>query len=268
MRKNWQLIILSLIGLINIFPLWIITKQAITPEQESLGWPPHLLPKKIDIQNIIMFFKTGEIKNALLISLNVGFMVGLISVFVGGICGWAMARRARIADRLSIFLIIARMFPSIAIAIPLAIIFIKLGLYNNPLGVGLIFSHLLFVLPFAIFIAYSTFKSIPNSLEEQAMIDGCSLLGAFMHITLPLARSGIATIFFISFILSWDEFTYSLLLQITNRNLPPILYYYSSFGSIGISSAISLIMLIPVMIIFIFFHRYISRVYLGGAVKY
>jgi len=268
MRKiRFGLILLILLGIINIFPLWIIFKQAITSEKESLLWPPTFLPHSVNFENIFMFFKTGETLKALGLSLFVSLGTGLISMVVGSLSGWAMAREPKVGSKVSMFLIIARMFPMVAIAIPLAVIFIKIGLYNHPYGIGLIFAHSILVLPFVSLILYSTFKSIPVALEEQAQIDGCSLIGTFLKVTLPLAAPGIASSFIIAFILSWNEFGYSLLLQVTHRNLSPLLYYYTTFGSTGIASALSLIMILPAVFILLFFQRNIASESLASFIK-
>jgi putative spermidine/putrescine transport system permease protein len=82
-------------------------------------------------------------------------------------------------------------------------------------------------------------------------MDGASPLRAFLTIDLPIVRGAMATSFILCFILSWDEFGFSLLLQQTNRTLPPLLYYYTVFGNVGPASALALLMLVPAAVLVI-----------------
>lgn len=256
-----------LLCIVNLLPIWLLFKQAVTPDIESLSWPLRLLPGRITIENFRLFFESKSILNGFYLSLWIGVATTVLSLLIGTLAGFAIARAPSLGSKGIPVLLFTRIFPSISLAIPLAIIFIRLGLYNHPQGLGLVFAHSIFVLPFTTLIAYSTFKTIPRELEEQALVDGCSYLSAFIKITLPLAKPGIAAAFILSFILSWDEFTYSLLLQITNRNLPPLVYYYSVYGNVGIASAISSIMLIPAIGMVFVIQRFVRAGYLSGAVK-
>ena len=264
-RSVWLFILLLCI--VNLLPVWLLFKQAITPDIESLSWPLSIVPHRITLENFRLFFQSKGILSGFYLSIWVGFSTTILSLLIGIPAGFAIARAPKLGHKGIPVVLFTRTFPSISLAIPLAIIFIRLGLYNHPQGIGLVFAHSIFVLPFTTLIAYSTFKTIPRELEEQALVDGCSYLTAFLRITLPLAKPGIASAFILSFILSWDEFTYSLLLQITNRNLPPLVYYYSVYGNVGIASAISSIMLIPAIGMVFVIQRFVKAGYLSGAVK-
>ena len=85
--------------------------------------------------------------------------------------------------------------------------------------------------------------------EEAARLDGASALGTFWRITLPLVRPSLAAAGILVFLVSWDEFAYALLLQVTNRSLPPLLYYLAAFGYPGMASAVAAIMLVPALCI-------------------
>ena len=256
-----------LLCLINLVPIWLLFKQAFTPDIESLAWPPRFFLRQITLENFKLFVEGGDVLNGLRLSLWVAISTAVLSLVVGTLAGWSIARAQYLGDKVLSATVLTRIFPSISLAIPLAIIFIRIGFYNHPQGIGLIFAHSIFVLPFTTLISYSTFKAIPRRLEEQALVDGCSGFGAFFRVTIPLAKAGIGAAFILSFILSWDEFTYSIILQITNRNLPPLVYYYSAYGNVGIASAISCIMLIPALGIVFIMQRFIRTGYIRGAIR-
>jgi ABC-type glycerol-3-phosphate transport system permease component len=86
-------------------------------------------------------------------------------------------------------------------------------------------------------------------LEEAAQLDGATRFAALVHVTLPLARSSLAAAALLVFLVSWDEFAYALILQVTNRPLPPLLYYFAAFGYPGMASAVAAIMLVPAVLI-------------------
>jgi ABC-type glycerol-3-phosphate transport system permease component len=133
----------------------------------------------------------------------------------------------------------------ITIAIPLAVALAALRLTDSPTATGLAAVHTAIAIPTAALTLYAAFVAIPVEVEEAAWMDGASPLRVFLTIDLPIVRGAIATAFILCFILSWDEFGFSLLLQQTNRTLPPLLYYYTVFGNVGPASALALLMLVP-----------------------
>ncbi|MGH7247140.1 MAG: ABC transporter permease subunit, partial [Pseudomonadota bacterium] len=98
---------------------------------------------------------------------------------------------------------------------------------------------------------YAAFVAVPREIEEAAWLDGASPARVFLTIDLPVVRGALAAAFVLCFILSWDEFGFALLLQQTNRTLPPLLYYYTVFGNVGPASALALLMMIPAVCVVI-----------------
>ena len=161
---------------------------------------------------------------------------------------------------------IARVFPQIAVAIPLAVVFVRLGLYNRPTGVALWLAHAVLALPAAFLVLRAGFGAVPRDIEDAARIDGASPLRAFLYVTLPLIRPQLATAALLVFLLSWDEFGYALLLQVSNRTLPPLLYYLSAFGFPGLASAVAVVMLVPALVIVILLEpAFRSGLFAGGS---
>jgi multiple sugar transport system permease protein len=230
-------------------PLALILKQACTPEAESLAWPPTWLPRTPTLDNFRVLLATVELPAGLRLSLLVGALTVLSTLLLTVPAAWLAARRPAVDRPLDAALVIARLLPSIALAIPMAVLFVRLGLYNSPLGLGLWAAHTLLALPFAFFVLRSGFRRVPFELEEAAQLDGATRAGAVVRVTLPLARPALAAAALLVFLVSWDEFAYALLLQVTNRPLPPLLYYYAAFGYPGMASAVAAIMLVPALLI-------------------
>ena len=228
-----------------VLPLYVLAKQSVTPELETFTWPPHWTPHHLTLSHFISVFEVNELRSAVLRSLGVAAVSAVIATALGAMLAHAMSRSA-IAQRVGLSTVSGiRLLPMITVAIPLGIILATLGVYDSPSGIGLAIVHAAIAIPTAALTLYAAFVAIPLEIEEAAWIDGASPLRIFLTIDLPLARASIATALILCFILSWDEFGFALLVQQTNRTLPPLLYYYTVFGNVGPASALALLMMIP-----------------------
>jgi ABC-type glycerol-3-phosphate transport system permease component len=232
-----------------LLPVWLTLKQAVTPEAESFAWPPTWLPAQPGLENFRVLLGTVELASGLRLSLLVAALTVLSTLALTISAAWVAARAPRLDRRLGAALVITRLFPSLALAVPMAVLFVHLDLYNNPAGLGLWIAHTLLAVPFAFFILRSGFRRIPVELEEAAQLDGATRVGALWRVTLPVARPSLAAAALLVFLVSWDEFAYALILQVTNRPLPPLLYYFAAFGYPGMASALATVMLVPAVAI-------------------
>jgi multiple sugar transport system permease protein len=237
------------VGLAVLPPLALILKQAITPEAESIAWPPTWLPQTPTLENFRVLFASVELPTGLRLSLLVGALTVASTLLLTIPAAWLAARRPAAGKSLDAALVITRLLPSLVLAVPMAVLFIRFGLYDSPFGLGLWIAHTLLALPFAFFVLRTGFRRIPTELEEAAQLDGATRTGAVLRVTLPLARPSLAAAALLVFLVSWDEFAYALLLQVTNRPLPPLLYYYAAFGYPGMASAVAAVMLVPALLI-------------------
>jgi len=248
MKRTVLLLVLAAsVAFINLLPLALILKQAFTPEAESFAWPPTWWPHQLTLDNFRALNGTVDLGYGLWLSLFVALLTMGSTLSLVLPAAWLAAREPRAGQPLDAVMVVSRLFPSIAVAVPLAALFVTAGLYNNPAGIGLWLAHTLIAMPFAFFILRSGFRSIPEDLEHAARLDGASDLGVFWRISLPLARPSLAAAATLVFLVSWDEFAYALLLQVTNRPLPPLLYYLAAFGFPGQASAMAAIMLGPAL---------------------
>lgn len=238
-----------ILATIDLLPLALILKQAFTPEQESFAWPPTWMPTVLTLENFRSAWHTVELARGALLSLLVAVLSTLSTLALCTPAAWLAARRPAADRPLDAAILVSRLFPSVALAIPLAALFVYVGLYNHPAGAGLWLAHTLLGIPFGFLILRNGFRSVPVELEEAARLDGAGSLRAFRTVTLPLVRPSLAAAGMLIFLVSWDEFAYSLLLQITNRPLPPLLYYLAAFGHPGLASAVAALMLLPALCI-------------------
>ncbi|HWN58436.1 MAG TPA: carbohydrate ABC transporter permease, partial [Methylomirabilota bacterium] len=226
-------------------PLYLLAKQSVTPELETFAWPPHWMAYHLTLSHFITVFAVNELRSAVLRSLGVAAISAAIATALGAMLAYAMARSS-FAQRVGFSTVTGvRLLPMITVAIPLGIILATLGIYDSASGIGLAIVHAAIAIPTAALTLYAAFAAIPLEMEEAAWIDGASPLRIFLTIDLPWARGAIATALILCFILSWDEFGFALLVQQTNRTLPPLLYYYTVFGNVGPASALAMLMMIP-----------------------
>ena len=246
-------------------PLYILAKQSVTPELETFAWPPHWVPHDLTVSHFITVFAVNELRSAVLRSLGVAAISALIATALGAMLAHAMARSS-FAQRIGFSTVTGvRLLPMITVAIPLGIILATLGIYDSPSGIGLAIVHAAIAIPTASLTLYAAFAAIPVEIEEAAWIDGASPLRIFLTIDLPLARGAIATALILCFILSWDEFGFALLVQQTNRTLPPLLYYYTVFGNVGPASALAMLMMIPAVCVVVALGPSLRGVLMAGS---
>jgi multiple sugar transport system permease protein len=169
---------------------------------------------------------------------------------------------------LGIIILTARIIPGITFLIPWFIIFSRLNLIGT--FTPIILSHIMVGLPFIAWIMISFFEELPLELEEAAKIDGATPIGVFFRVALPLARPGIITAAIISFIFSWNNFMFSLILaDEQTKTLPIAIFNFISYASVdwGGLMAAAVVITLPVLIVTLFVQRYIVQGLTAGATK-
>ena len=234
-----------------VIPIYLLIKQALTPELASFAWPVLWVPRNLTLAHLKSVFALAELRSALVLSAGVAIVAAVLSTMLGTMLAYAMARRERLRRTGMAALTAARLLPMIAVALPLALVLIRLGLYDTATGMGLALIHAALAIPTTALTVYSAFVAIPLEQEEAAFLDGASTLRIFLSIDVAQAQAAIAASMVLSFIMSWDEFGFALLIQVTHRTLPPLLYYYTVFGDVGPASALALIMLVPAVAVII-----------------
>jgi multiple sugar transport system permease protein len=258
---------LLLLLIVNLVPVLLVVRQAFTPESLSAGWPLPLLPERMDTENLTTLWQAQSLAPSLLRSLWVAGTTTALSIAIGFPAGWAAARFRPLEAGLTRLSLASRLLPPIAIAVPLTVLLNRVFLYDHPMAFGLIVAHLAVGLPFAVLFSYAAFRDVPEALEEAASVDGCNPLQTFFYVSLPAVKGSIAAASILIFLLSWDELTYALLIQVLYRTVPPLIYYYTQFGQLGAASILAVIMLIPAILVIAVLQRLLTRAALTGGVK-
>lgn len=141
------------------------------------------------------------------------------------------------------------------LAVPLAVVFIRLGMFDQTYSLALM--HTALTLPTTILVIASVFMGLPYEFEEAAQVFGCTRLQAFWRVVLPLAVPGIAAAAVLTFVLSWNEVFAAILLTITNRTLPAQILYNLDKSGDPYKFAGGFFMLVPSLIFIFFIRRYL-----------
>ncbi len=217
--------------------------------------------------NYVTFFKvTRDSIPALIRSIQVALLTVLIALTIGGMSGYAFARYMfKGKNVLKLSTLFVRMFPGIAIAMPMVIILAEMGFYDKPIGLSLVYS--VGQIALTIWITASIFMGIPVELEEAAQVFGRTRAGAFIHITLPLALPGLAASAMYAFIGSWAETAQAIVLTQFNPTFPVVVYQtmVGAKGMVNLIAAGGVTMALPAVLFTILIRKYILQMW--GGVK-
>ena len=193
----------------------------------------------------------------------------ILSVVFAVLSAYAFSRfRVPGKDDLLFFILSQRMLPAVVVTVPIFLMYRQLGLYDTPLGMILLYTS--FNLSFAVWLLMGFIDEIPREYEDAALVDGYTRLQAFRKIVLPQAVTGIAATTVFSFIFSWNEYAFALLLTSDNaRTAPPSIPLILGTGGIEWSTiaAGSMAFLIPVVIVTFALRRHLLRGVTFGAIR-
>jgi len=267
MKKNTLLWVgVAVMTVYFLFPLYVLLLIAFNPAKFTIEalYPPPIF-KQPTLSNFILAFTQYNFVGPFLRSASVATLVGIFSVALGIPAGYGLGRlSSSLAYPLLVLILITNMMPGIVVAVPISTEFIRLHLFNSVLGLALV--QTLVTLPLAIFIMQGTFSSIPREVEYQARLDGGRFRSIITRILVPVALPGIIAAFLISWMFSWDEFTYAVILSPIKPTLPVEIYYSITRGNLLTGVAFSLIFTIPVITLTVALQRYLKGEYLSGGV--
>jgi multiple sugar transport system permease protein len=251
-----------LAALLFVAPVVLIFITAFKPDAEIIRFQG-ILPQQWTLEKFAEILGTPEeipIFRWLFNSIFISSMVTLLVLTVSSMAAYGLARLKLPGGRMLFFLIIATlMIPGQILLVPVYLILNGLGWLDTPLAL---------IVPagagaFGVFLLHQFFKGIPRDLEEAAAIDGCSKLGIFWHVILPLSKPALATLGIFTFIGSWNDFMGPLVfLDSVEKYTLPVgiaLFQTSYYAEYGLTLAASVICTAPVIIAFLLFHKHIIR---------
>lgn len=247
-----------------LYPLYVLFLIAFSPAKFTVNSPlPLQYPAGFTLTNLIAAFSGSDLINPAIRSLETAFLVGGLALLIGIPAAYSLSKLPRnTANLLSSSLFLVNMLPAIVIAIPISAQFTSYGLYGTVPGLAL--AQELIVLPLTIFLLLGAFQALPPDLENQARVDGAGLLRTIFTLLVPLARSAIAAAFLLAWMVSWDEFTFAVILSPANPTLPIVIYLNITRGDILASSAFALVLTLPVIVMTIVLQKYLKGEYLSG----
>jgi multiple sugar transport system permease protein len=274
-KKRWGTWMLDILGMIIVvitaFPFIWLALTSIKQKKDQLSWPPNLLPKSLTFEHYKTIFSDLTLLNGLTNTVIIAAFSTVLSVLIGTVAAYSLSRvsfTVWIRNTLLTWILVTRIYPAIATAIPFFLMMKNLGLIDTHLA--LIITYTGFNLPFVIWLAMGFFNSIPKSIDESALIDGCNIIQRFYKIILPLSKPGIVAVTIFSFNLSWNEFLYAIILTTDKAKTMPtvIAGFITDKGyEFGMMSSLSILLLIPVIVLSIFTQTQMIRGLTLGAVK-
>ncbi|TXJ11278.1 MAG: carbohydrate ABC transporter permease [Afipia sp.] len=259
----------AIIAVYSAFPIyWMVISSLREPT--SLLSRVSLLPGPFTLEYYKNLLELTDYPTHFVNSVIVAVVTVAVTMVFSVMIAYAVTRQRIRGKKLIVgAMLYAYMFPPLLIAIPMFTIFAQLGLSDTL--TGLIASHLTLTLPLGVWFLWGFFKGMPFELEEAAMVDGCTRLGAFLRVVLPLSLPGLITVAIFSFLLSWTDYTFALIMigSDANKTLPVGLA--SMVGSFdlrwGEIMAGSTLIALPLFAAFALLTQYFIQGLGAGAVK-
>ncbi|ALU97625.1 MULTISPECIES: carbohydrate ABC transporter permease [Streptomyces] len=261
---------LTLWLIFTIFPLYWITITSFKPAGDIFTFPLAYWPEDFSLENYSGLFGASQFGTYLLNSLVVSAVAGTVATVISMLSAYVLARfEFRTKTALLMAALVTQMIPSFIALGPLYLLMTDLRLVDNRMGLVLV--YIAVCIPFCTVMLRGFFANIPDTLEEAAMIDGCSRLGALFRVLLPVMKPGIVAAFIFNFVNCWNELFLSVTLMNSddNKTVPTALNGFISSFNIdwGSMSAAAVLTILPTMVLFAFASRHIVQGLTAGAVK-
>jgi len=273
---KWASIVFFMI--ITIFPLVYMIGVSFKPISELFRNPGSFLPSWNDVSSMETYREvlrpTDQGGQGFLLFLRNSALVGLattaVTVFLAILAAYAAARlRFAGAKLVTWVILIVYLFPAVVIAIPLFVLFSKIGIRNSLYG--LIIVYIAQTIPVALYMLRSYFQTVPAELEEAGLVDGLSRIGVLRRITIPLAAPAIAAVALYVFMIAWNEFLFALLFLTESRDLWTLPLGVQQLDNTEVPKTLlmagSVIITMPVVVLFFLAERFLTEGLTAGGVK-
>jgi multiple sugar transport system permease protein len=261
----------ALMGLLGfvLAPLYWVTVTAFKSDDQIVARTDDLWPAPWTTDQFTNLF-TGAFGTWYVNTILVSVASTVIALVCAALAGYALARlKFRGSESFTVTILLTYVMPGALLFIPLYQLVSAIGLNDSPWS--LVLAYPTFTLPFATWLLVGYFKSIPADLEEAALVDGCTRFGAFLRIVLPLAKPGLLAVALFTLTNAWNEFLFAFVF-ITKDDYKtlPVGMQSMIFGDVvpqGQLAAASLLVSIPVVLMYGFGQRFLTEGLTAGAVK-
>ena len=273
---------------LSFFPIFWLVSTSFKPHDEWASFPPVWVSDRPTLQNYRIVFSpeaarafaatqagsldykvAGSAWKAFVDSSIISTFATLLSVIFGTLAAYSMARFKTGGESLAFQVLSVRMFPPIAVVVPVVAMFSVLRLSDT--YIGLILAYTAFTLPFSVWMVRSFIEEVPTELEGAAMVHGMTQFQAFVRIMLPLIRGGVLATALFVFILNWSEFLFALTLTsgaVTTVTVQVAKYVSASSGTLyGVQAAMGTISTLPVIAFGYLIQRHLVRGLTFGSIK-
>jgi multiple sugar transport system permease protein len=266
----------ALIVIIVLAPLFWLFISSISTLSELLNVPVHWIPQQPTFERYRqILYATGTdsaavFRRSMLNSFIIASSVTIICVSLGSLAAYSFARlRFAGQGKLMYVMLFSYMLPPIMIMVPLYSIMGRLKLMDTLQGLIIVYCAL--IMPFAVWIMRGYFLTIPSDLEDAALIDGCTRLGALFRVVLPLSAPGLVATALFCFLASWEEFLLALVFTSSPsaKTIPVAISEFVGRHAIdyGMMATGGVVAAIPPILIALIFQRYLISGLTSGAVK-
>jgi multiple sugar transport system permease protein len=262
---TWATLIAALIFFLGPF-FWILT-TSVKANEDYFAYPPVWVPADASLKHYAALFTRSSGARYFTNSLVISTLSMLAALLVSLPTAYSIARWRFGGGFLSLLLLVLRMLPAIALIIPLYIMYKLLGLTNSYFGLVIVYTVL--YVPFAVWLLVGFLRDFPVEIEEAALIDGCSRLRALVSVVVPIIAPGLAVVALFSFIATWNEFLFAIVLTgIETKTMMVLVTSFTSGGTdmfYGEASASVVLGVLPAFVVAFVLQRYLVKgLALGG----
>jgi multiple sugar transport system permease protein len=269
-RTIWSVVSWTIV-LAVVFPLiWMIV-TSVKPQAELFSIPPTLMPETTTFEHYRRLLTDTPFPQFFRNSMILAVTTTVVVVMLGTLGAYSLVRfKYRGRETLATLVLFTYLMPSVVLVIPLYLMLAKLGLANTL--ASLVIAYTTFALPYALWLLRSFMSSIPVDLESAALVDGAGRMGAFVDVILPQALPGIVSTALFTFILCWNEYLFALVL-VNSDSVRPLTagtmnMLITSFNiDWSLLMAASVMMSLPLIVIFTFLQGTLTKGFGAGAVK-
>jgi len=248
-----RIVVVIVLLAVILFPLYWLVSNSFKQEQEYYHSPPIMFPTKITGQNFVDIVVNRNLFTGLRNSLLIAAFTTLCTVLFGSLASYALVNGMlprRMKHLFAWWFLIQKMYPAIVVAVPVFYIIRSLQMMDRV--AALVLMNTSFNLPLVILLMVGFFQEAPFEVEEQSMLDGCNLLQRYFYVTAPMVKAGLIATGMLTFVASWNEFLYAVILTIVRAK--PLTVLIAGFITDkalvwGPMAAMGCVIILPVVVI-------------------
>ncbi|MCO5732195.1 carbohydrate ABC transporter permease [Rhizobium sp. SSA_523] len=256
---------------ILLFPIYWMFLTALSPRTQLRVYPPNFLPRDPQWTVFSDLLASQPFGLWMWNTILIAVATMILSLTVGVLAAYALSRhRLRGGQALGLFILTSKMLPATLLVIPLFAIFKSVGLVGSLWSV--VIAQATLIVPFATWMLKGYFDTIPPELEQAALVDGCSPLGALIRVVLPVASPGLAATALYAFVISWSDFLYARTFLTTSESQWTLNVGIATLKGEFVTDwntimAASLMAAVPIIGVYLFLERYLVGGLSAGSEK-